>query len=180
MLETDPQLDALQALLERSRASSTEHLRSIIGDEQALSAREITALMTGMRVLALATVTGTGEPRISGVDGHLLHARWVFTTSGTAAKARHLRSRPGVSAAHIDGEDIAIFTHGRVAILEPGTDEFASTLTHLTEHYGSSPLSWGPDIVVCRIEPSWMVGYAFHREELLAARGVQPDPATRA
>ena len=33
------------------------------------------------------------------------------------------------------------------------------------------PLSWG-DVVMWRLEPTWMVGYAFRRAELLAERGV--------
>jgi pyridoxine/pyridoxamine 5'-phosphate oxidase len=51
-----------------------------------------------VRTLNLATVTAGGEPRISAVDGHFLHARWVFSTSVTSAKARHILARPAVSA----------------------------------------------------------------------------------
>ncbi|MGI8697816.1 MAG: pyridoxamine 5'-phosphate oxidase family protein [Mycobacteriales bacterium] len=54
-----------------------------------------TDALQGMRTLSVATVTARGEPRISAVDGHLLHAKFVFTTAGSAAKARQLRARPG-------------------------------------------------------------------------------------
>ena len=52
-----------------------------------------------------------------------------------------------------------------------GGDELAEVDRHWTAHYGSSPLSWG-DVVMYRLDPSWMVGYAWKRDELLAERGV--------
>ena len=175
MLETPADLDRLQSLLDRSHAGAGDHLRGIITDERTLSARELVGLLTGMRTLAVATVTAAGEPRISGLDGHLLHGRWVFTTSGSAHKAHHLRERPATSAAYLEGDDLGVFTHGHVEFLGPDHPDRAEVEAHLTAHYGSSPSSWGEDIVYCRVEPTWMVGYAFQRSALLAARGVPED-----
>ena len=76
---------------------------------------------------------------------------------------------PAVSVAHVDGEQLAVFSHGRV--VELAGDELAAVDRHWTAHYGSSPLSWG-DVVMYRLDPSWMVGYAWKRDELLAERGV--------
>ena len=87
MYETDTEVDQLQTLLDTSLPRSTEHLRSIVTPgERTLTAHQLTAVLTGMCTLSVATVTARGEPRISGLDGHFLHGRWVFTTSGTAAK----------------------------------------------------------------------------------------------
>jgi hypothetical protein len=121
-----------------------------------------------MRTLAVSTVTASGEPRVSGVDGHLLHGRWVFATSGSAAKARHLRARPAVSAAHLAGDDLGVFCHGRVEFLTPEHPDRPPIDAHLTAHYGSSPSTWDPDIVYLRIDPHWMVGYAGDKATLLA------------
>ncbi len=172
MYETESEVEALQDLLDVSHGSATEHLRGIIQDERVLSARDIVALLTGMKVLSVATVTAGGEPRISAVDGHFLHATWSFSTSGTAAKARHLRARPSVSVAHIDNEDLAVFSHGRVEELAEGDPDYDETIAHWTRHYGSSPMEWGEDIRLYRYLPHWMVGYAFNRDELMAARGL--------
>ena len=172
MLETAAEITALQDLLDASRASGTTHLRSIITDERALTARDLVALLTGMRVLSVATVTARGEPRISGLDGHFLHATWTFSTDGSAAKARHMRARPAVSVAHIDGEELAVFGHGRVEQMREGDPDWAATLEHWTAHYGGSPLEWGDDIRLYRFRPQWMVGYAFDRVALLAQRGI--------
>ncbi|MGI8524065.1 MAG: pyridoxamine 5'-phosphate oxidase family protein [Nocardioides sp.] len=169
MIETPEELDRLQALLDTSHAGATEHLRGIIHDDRTLSAAQIAALLTGMKVISAATVTAHGEPRISAMDGHFLHGTWTFSTSRTAAKAHHLQARPAISVAHVDHEELAIFSHGYA--VELADDELATVVEHWTGHYGSSPLSWG-DVVVYRLDPTWMVGYAWKRDEVLAARGI--------
>jgi general stress protein 26 len=174
MYETDTEVAALQTLLDSSHGRATEHLRSIIRDERVLSATDLVALLTGMKVLSVATVTAAGEPRISAVDGHFLHATWSFSTSATAAKARHLRARPAVSVAHVDNEELAVFSHGRVEELRTSDRDYAETMEHWTSHYGSSPLSWGEKVVLYRYRPHWMVGYAWKRDELMAKRGLAP------
>lgn len=174
MKETPEEVAALQALLDRSHAASTDHLRDIISDDRRLTAQDIVALLTGMKVISVATVTAQGHPRISAMDGHFLHATWSFSTSGTAAKARHMRARPDVSVAHIDNEELAVFSHGRVEELRPDDADYDETLQHWTDHYGSSPLTWADEIRMYRYRPHWMVGYAFQRSELLARRGLTP------
>ncbi len=113
----------------------------------------------------VATVTARGEPRISAADGHLLHSRFVFTTGRDAAKARHLRARPAVSVAHVVGDSLGVFVHGRAEFLTPAHADFDEIEQHLVGHYGSSPSSWG-DVVYVRVQPDWMVGYAFRPDEL--------------
>jgi Pyridoxamine 5'-phosphate oxidase len=169
MLETPEELARLQALLDDSHGRATEHLRGIIHDGRTLTAEQVAGLLTGMKVISGATVTAHGEPRISAMDGHFLHGAWTFSTSRTSAKAQHLAARTAISIAHIDNEELAVFSHGH-AIELAGT-ELDEVAKHWEGHYGSSPLSWG-DVVMYRLDPSWMVGYAWHREELLAERGV--------
>ena len=73
MLETPQELENLQALLDASMADAGPHLRSIIGDERRLDARQLTERLTGMRLLVLATVTADGRPLAGPVDGYFLH-----------------------------------------------------------------------------------------------------------
>jgi general stress protein 26 len=167
MLETPAEVAALQRLLDSSYATSTAHLRDIINDSHRLTAQDLVALLTGMKVLSVATVTARGEPRISALDGHFLHATWTFSTGAEAAKAKHLRVRPAVSVAHIDNETLAVFSHGRVEVMGPDDADRAETIEHWTAHYGSSPLSWGDEIRMYRYRPHWMVGYAADKSELL-------------
>ena|SRR6478735_4282650 len=171
MLETPDETAALQALLDASHAKASGHLRSIIDDDRTLTAEQLVALLTGMKVLSVATVTAAGEPRISALDGHFLHGTWTFGTSGRSAKAKHLAARPAVSVAHVDGEELALFSHGRAELIEPGPDR-DEVDAHWTAHYGSSPYSWGDDIRMYRLRMTWAVAYAFKRDELLRSRGV--------
>jgi len=167
MKETEAEVTRLQELLDAAYERSTEHLRNIITGPRRLDSNELVRVLTGMCTLNLATVTARGEPRISAVDGHFLHARWVFTTSGSAAKARHLKKRPAASISYVDGERIGVFSHGDVEFLTAEHPDFAAIEEHLTNHYGSSPSSWGDDIVYCRLQPTWMVGYAFDKAAVL-------------
>jgi hypothetical protein len=175
VLETADEIATLQDLLDRSLVCATEHLRSIIHDDRALTAHDLVALLTGMKVLTVATVTAAGEPRISALDGHFLHGSWSFSTSATAAKARHMAARPAVSVAHVDGEDLAVFSHGRVEPLRASDADWDETLGHWVAHYGSSPLSWGDEVTLYRYRAHWMVGYAASRTGLLTARASRPE-----
>jgi hypothetical protein len=159
MYEEPADIAWLQQLLDRSRGRASEHLQSIIGPDRAVPARDLVERLTGMRVLALSTVSAAGRPRISGVDGHLLRGRWIFSTSGTSVKATDLRSRPAVSAAYMEGDTFGVFTHGEAAFLAADHPDRGWIEEHLTRHYGTSPSTWGPDIVYLRINPRWMVGY---------------------
>lgn len=159
MYETPEELAELDRLIRSSHARGTAHLREIIDGDRRLDAAGVVEALAGMRVLSLATVTAKGEPRVSAVDGHFLHGRWTFGTDGRSAKAAHLAARPAVSAAHVDGERIGVFCHGTAARLTPDDPAWDETIAHWTRHYGSDPTTWGEDVRLYRIEPSWMVGY---------------------
>ena len=73
MYETEEEVTRLQALLDASHARATDHLRAIIHGDRVLSARDLVALLAGMKVLSLATVTANDEPRVSAVNKHFLH-----------------------------------------------------------------------------------------------------------
>jgi general stress protein 26 len=162
MHETTDELAELQALFDRSLRRSGEHLRSIIEEGSRTPSAEIVCRqLEGMRVLVVATVGADGRPRTSAVDGHFLHGRWVFTTSGDARKVRDLRRNPAVSVSYVDGERFALFTHGDAEFLEPGQPDHDAVDGHLTSHYGNSPSQWGPSIAYVRIVPRWSVAYAF-------------------
>ncbi|MEV4129833.1 pyridoxamine 5'-phosphate oxidase family protein [Nocardia sp. NPDC049707] len=173
MRETPEDLKELQALLDASLSRSTSHLRSIINTESTLTAEQLSQVLTGMCTLALSTVTAKGEPRISGVDGHFLHGKWHFGTARGAAKARHLATRPAVSAAHMRGEDLGVFTHGTVEILNPKDGEPAADwpdlLAYFKDFYGDDFFDWDNDVVYYRLHPHWMTVYTSDIAKLTAA-----------
>lgn len=163
MFETDAEISRLQELLDGSLDRSTSHLRAIVTPgERTLTAEQLVRVATGMCTLALATVTRSGEPRISGVDGHFLHGRWVLGTDPSAAKARHMAARPAVSTTYLRGEELGVFTHGHARPLNPhGAPEdpqWPETLEYLKGHYGPDAFGW-TEVIFYRIEPTWMVAY---------------------
>src|SRR5690606_40824444 len=116
-----------------------------------------------MCTLALSTVTAKGEPRISGAGGHFLHGRWHFGTARGAAKARHLAARPAASVAHMRGEDLGVFTHGTVEILNPEDSEPAEDwpdlLAYLKDFYGDFS-DWRHDVLYHRLSAHCVPVYA--------------------
>lgn len=164
MFETEAEISRLRDLLDASLKRSTSHLQSIVtAGERTLTAEQLIRVATGMCTLALSTVTRSGEPRISGVDGHFLHGHWVAGTDPSAAKARHLAARPGVSAAYMRGEELGVFTHGYARPLNPpfatGHPDWPETLEYLEGHYGADAFDW-TEVIYFRIEPTWMVAYS--------------------
>lgn len=163
MRETTEELNELQLLLDASLSRATDHLRSIVA-ERTMTAEQLVRVLTGMCTLAVATVTATCEPRISGADGHFLHGKWCFGTARSAAKALHLTARPSASVAHMRGEDLGVFAHGTVETLNPQDAEPAADwpelLTYFKDFYGRDAFDWDNDVVYYRLRPGWMTVYA--------------------
>jgi hypothetical protein len=166
MRETPEELATLQALIDASFASASDHLRGIMAPERRLTAERIVADVPSPAVLNVATVTRRGEPRLSALDGHFLHGRWYFTTAGNSPKAMHLRARPAVSASYTPRDGYGIFCHGTGHLL--AGDERQHLIDHCTRVYGQSPENFGEGIAYVRIEPKWFVGFAFSEEEMAA------------
>jgi nitroimidazol reductase NimA-like FMN-containing flavoprotein (pyridoxamine 5'-phosphate oxidase superfamily) len=132
--ETPADLVALQSLLDRSYATAGRHLRSIITPERRLTADEVADRLTGMRLLALATVTADGRPIVGPVDGIFFHGSFHFGSAPDSVRFRHIRNRPQVSATHLPGEELAVTVHGRAVPLDIQSSteaEFRQTLLEI-------------------------------------------------
>lgn len=176
MRETPGELQDLQALLDASFASSSQHLRSIMEPQRRLTAQRLVAELPCPAVLDVATVTARGEPRISAVDGHFLHGHWYFGTDGGSPKARQLVARPAISAAFTPRDGYGVFCHGTAALLAPHDPQRRLLAEHWVEVYGTELDSLGDDIACFRIDAHWLVGFAFDEQELAQ---VEADRARR-
>lgn len=114
MYETPDDVSRLQVLLDESHASMGEHMRSILTPDRRLSATHVIKALQGMKLLTLATVNGRGEPRVGPVDGLFYRGKFWFGSSPDAARFRHIRARPSVSATHLDGERFAVTVQSSV------------------------------------------------------------------
>ncbi len=82
MFETQADLEALQALIDRSYAAAGPHLLRIHDPQRRPSAEELAERLTGMRLLVLATVTADGRPITGPVDGIFHRGAWHFGSAG--------------------------------------------------------------------------------------------------
>jgi|tagenome__1003787_1003787.scaffolds.fasta_scaffold20854003_1 general stress protein 26 len=175
MHETPDELAGLQTLIDASFARAGTHTTSIISADRRLSAQEVAAYLTGMKHLAVATVTASGEPRVGAVDGLFLHGRFWFSTSADAWRIKHLQERPAVSATHFVGDDIAITVHGTAHLVVGGTPEAdALRPTWQAVYDGGSPEDWVPQPSLARyvrIDADRMLTYCFDRSKLESLMG---------
>jgi len=164
--ETEADLSRLQALLDESDASAGRHLREVITTERRLTAPELCARLTGMRLLTLATVTSDGRPLTGPVDGVFYRGAFHFGSSPDSVRIRHIRQRPHVSATHLPSEELSVTVHGQATLLDMQAGENADLRQILLDLYTPR---YGPDWedfldanVRVRIDPDRM--FTFHME----------------
>ena len=165
MFETEDDIRELQALFDRTFARANQHLVGIVKPERRLDAHQVVRYLQGTKHVSFATVNEKGEPRVAPLDGVFIRGRFTVSTGARAARLRHLRANAACSAAHVDGDTVAIVVHGRAAILGQGDEGVDEIEPVWREIYGSSPFEWGEGVVFMRIEPTSMWAYAFHPEQ---------------
>ncbi|HWM64243.1 MAG TPA: pyridoxamine 5'-phosphate oxidase family protein [Solirubrobacterales bacterium] len=99
MHESPADVAALQELLDRSYGAAGSHLLRIHTPERRLGVEQVAERLTGMCLLALATVTADGRPVVGPVDGIFYRGAFHFGSSPDSVRFRHIRARPQVSAA---------------------------------------------------------------------------------
>jgi nitroimidazol reductase NimA-like FMN-containing flavoprotein (pyridoxamine 5'-phosphate oxidase superfamily) len=141
--EAPADIAALQELLDRSYAAAGAHLLRIHTPERRLSAEQVAEQLTGMRLLALATVTADGRPLVGPVDGIFYRGAFHFGSAPDSVRFKHIASRPQVSATHLPGEELAVTVHGRAVPVDVRSEEGAGFRQTLL------------DIYVPRFGPEW-------------------------
>ena len=164
MEETDDDLRVLQDLLDRSHEAAGAHLREVITPERRLTARQVCDRLTGMRLLALATVTADGRPLVGPVDGIFYRGAFHFGSAPDSVRVRHIRRRPQVSATHLPGEELSVTVHGRAAVLDTRDPSHAGlrrvVLGIYTPQYGAAWEDFFDANVFARIDADRM--FTFH------------------
>jgi len=159
--ETDADVAALQALLDRSYGAAGEHLLSIHTPARRLGARALVELLQGMCLLALATVSCDGRPFVGPVDGIFYRGSFHFGSDPDSLRFRHIRARPHISATHLRGEQLAVTVHGRAVEVDTRSGPFRDALLELyVPRYGTGWerfLDSGP--VYARVEAERMFAY---------------------
>jgi Pyridoxamine 5'-phosphate oxidase len=164
--ETEDELSALQELIDRSHEQAGSYAKAILTPDRRLSARQVVRLMGDRQQhLALATVTSTGEPRVSPIDGFLLHGVFYGGTGGESLRARHLRVRPAVSVSCFRDDDFAVTVHGRAELIDEGHSDFEIVDREIQRIYGASLADWGEGNLLIRIHAERMLTFAAKPED---------------
>lgn len=174
MHETAADLARLQEVLDASHAAAGGHLREIITAERRLTAELLSATLTGMTLLVLATTTSDGRPIAGPVDGIFHRGRFHFGSSPDALRFRHIRRGSAVSAVHLPGEHLNVTVHGRAEVVDvspTGDAELRRALLDVyVPRYGAAWeefLDAGP--TYARIEPAKMFTFSMPESEAEAA-----------
>jgi nitroimidazol reductase NimA-like FMN-containing flavoprotein (pyridoxamine 5'-phosphate oxidase superfamily) len=165
MHETPADIAALQKLLDRSYANAGPHLLRIHTPDRRLRAEQLVELLTGMRLLVLATVTADCRPMAGPVDGIFYRGAFHFGSSPDSLRFVHIRARPQVSATHLPGEELAVTVHGRATPIDLGSEKHAGFRQTLLDIYvprygpewGTEFLDSGP--VYARIDAERLFGF---------------------
>ena len=166
MHESPDDIAALQDLLDRSYANAGPHLLRIHTPDRRLRAEPLVELLTGMRLLVLATVTADCRPIAGPVDGIFYRGAFHFGSSADSMRFVHIRARPHVSATHLPGEELAVTVHGRatpIDITDHAYSGFRQTLLDIyVPRYGDD---WATDFLdsgplYARIDADRMFGFS--------------------
>ena len=164
MRETPEDLQRLQTLLDRSIEAAGEFLRdSFQMPDRSLSAAQLIRFLQGIRNVAFATVTRSGEPRVAPIGALFFRGRFHVPTVATAARTRHLVRRPAVSLTLHEGDDLAVIVHGKAEVLGPDHPDFPILEGTFQESGGGSVLEWGEGVYV-RVEAAKLYTFARHPE----------------
>jgi hypothetical protein len=169
MHETAEDLAALQQLIDGSYANAGTHLQRIHTPERRMTAEQVTEKLTGMVLLALATVTRDGRPMVGPVDGIFYRGAFHFGSAPDSMRFRHIRTRPQVSATHLPGEELAVTVHGRGVPVDVHGDEGAGFRQTLLDIYVPR---YGPEwvkfldsgVAYARIDAERMFTFSFREE----------------
>jgi nitroimidazol reductase NimA-like FMN-containing flavoprotein (pyridoxamine 5'-phosphate oxidase superfamily) len=140
MREIPDDLARLQRTLDQSYTAAGTHLRSVFSDERRMSTEQIVRALRGVFVLNLATIDGAGAPLVSPIDGLFYRGHFWFGFPPGAARIRHVRARPQVSAAYTAGEDLCVVAHGLAHEVEESDAAYDPYLEYAREVYG--PAVW--------------------------------------
>ncbi len=108
-----------------------------------MRAEQVVERLSGMCLLALATVTADGRPIVGPVDGIFYRGAFHFGSAPDSVRFRHIRARPRVSATYLPSEALAVTVHGSATPLDIQSEADAGFRQTLL------------DIYVPRYGPKW-------------------------
>ena len=161
MRETEAELRELQALIDRSHKRIGKHMGSITHPKKySLTAEQVVKLLDGMKTVAVAAPSPSGDPLVAPMDGWFLHGKFFFSSSGESVRIRGLKKRPRASIACFEGEKFLINAHGPVVLMGKGHPEVGEIDEVFKTHYGASAFEWAKVIYYVRLDADRFFTYS--------------------
>ncbi len=160
MRETPEEVEALQRLIDTTFEGINPHFAAIVTPKRRLTAQQVITHLQGTRIVAFATVSSKGEPRVSPLDSLFIHGQFTLSTDETATRIGHLRANPACSGVYMETDQMAVVVNGSVEWLKRDHPDHDEIHDAWTAQYGSDPYSWG-NVIFFRIQPRTMWAYAF-------------------
>ncbi|MGB1286130.1 MAG: pyridoxamine 5'-phosphate oxidase family protein, partial [Aggregatilineales bacterium] len=130
--------------------------------EHSLTAEQVCTLFTGIKNIALASVTRKNAPRVAPIGALFYRGRFYIPTMAHAARTRMLQRNPAVSLTYYEDVDLALILHGEATVIDAGHIYFETLLAlHSEVNNGSNITAWGDNGVYLRINAD--VIYTFNR-----------------
>lgn len=149
MQETEQDRLRLQRCIEASIESAGDFLRKAFQmPDKSLDASELAALFQDMPVLAAATTSRSGAPRVAPTGAIFYRGRFHLPTVQQAARVRMLAHESGISLTYYEGNDLAVIVHGRAELIEPEHADYLALL-ELHDTYAESTVEdWGDGLFI--------------------------------
>jgi Ser/Thr protein kinase RdoA (MazF antagonist) len=155
LYETKEEMAELEALLEGSRGKSGEHIESLSGVVEWLSAERVVQNLQGLRAATVATVNSKLEPRVALLEAIVLHGRFYVAVDAGSYLVQQLAERPAISLTCAKEGHALIAVHGTASFLHVGEPGFRDVDAEWVKFKGRD---WGK-VVFIKVEPSSMVAY---------------------
>ena len=121
MRETPEAVQELQRRIDTTMAKINPHFAAIVTPKRRLTAQQVVTHLQGTRIVAFATVSPKGEPRVSPLDSLFIHGRFTLLAYVTATRIGHLRANPACSGVYMETDKFAVVANGTVEWLSATT-----------------------------------------------------------
>jgi Pyridoxamine 5'-phosphate oxidase len=157
MFETKAELAELQRLLDASFERSGER-RLIFDASNRLTAGQLSGFQ-GVRLVAIATVNSSGEPRAAPRSAAFLHGKFFLAANTESVMVRRLSNKPALGVTYFENQ-LLIVGHGTATPFRRGSSGFDALLPEWEKAFrGGAHSLDGIDILV-RVDAANMLAFA--------------------
>jgi Pyridoxamine 5'-phosphate oxidase len=163
VFETKAELVELQRLLDASFERSGEQLRSVFNVSHRLTAGQLSGFQ-GVRLVAIATVNSSGEPRAAPRSAAFIHGKFFLAANTESVMVRRLSNKPALGVTYFENH-LLIVGHGTATPFRRGSSGFEALRPEWEKAFrGGAHALDGVDILI-RVDAANMLAFANRPEQ---------------